>query len=73
LLALAVAVWLISRGLPASAWAIAAKAGLWLAVPPLAWVTRLVSADEKLFVRDGLARLFAWLRRPAALSLTADR
>ena len=73
LLALAVVVWLAGWGLPAAPWAIVAKAGLWLGVLPLAWITRLVSADEKLFVRDGLARLFARWRRPAALSLTADR
>jgi O-antigen/teichoic acid export membrane protein len=47
MLSLAVALWLVSRLLPAAAWTIAAKAGLWLSWPLALWFGRLVSGEEK--------------------------
>src|ERR1019366_9370443 len=38
LMGLAAGLWLVSRFLPATGWAIAAKGGLWLAWPLLVWV-----------------------------------
>ncbi len=47
LLALAVVLWLLSRGLPASPWGWLAKGGLWLLGPVLVWSTGLMSRREK--------------------------
>jgi O-antigen/teichoic acid export membrane protein len=52
MLSLAVALWLASRLLPAAAWAVPLKAGLWLVAPVLAWQTGLVSRAEKKYVRN---------------------
>lgn len=65
-LGLAIGLWLLGQGLPAEAWALPAKAGLWLLAPVLAWVGGLVSAEEKhlalAVARGGLARLAAGAR-----------
>jgi O-antigen/teichoic acid export membrane protein len=51
LLGLAVGLWLLSRLLPAAAWALPVKAGLWLLAPILVWATGLISPREKEHVR----------------------
>jgi O-antigen/teichoic acid export membrane protein len=58
LLALAVALWLVSRLLPAALWAAPLKVGLLLTWPALLWAAGIVSAEEKAFV-TGL--VWAWL------------
>jgi O-antigen/teichoic acid export membrane protein len=74
--------WWIARTLPAEPWAIAVKAALWLAVLPLAWVSGLVSGDEKGALRDLFSRLIArplaqgWkplVRALALIALIVDR
>lgn len=56
-LALAVLLWAVGQALPASAWSVAPKAALLLSAPLIAWFAGLVSADEKLAVRESLHRL----------------
>jgi O-antigen/teichoic acid export membrane protein len=51
LLALAIGLWLVSRGLPAAWWVWPVKAGLWLLAPVLIWYTGLMSPREKEQVR----------------------
>jgi O-antigen/teichoic acid export membrane protein len=52
LAALAGALGLAGRWLPAQAWAWPVKAGLWLALPLLAWQVGLISGAEKGYVRS---------------------
>jgi len=60
LLALAIALWLVSRGLPVAWWACLIKVGLWLLAPILAWYTGLMSRSEKEQVRT-LTKATKWL------------
>jgi O-antigen/teichoic acid export membrane protein len=72
-LSLAVVLWLFGAALPvALPWSVAAKAGLWLAAPALAWLTGLVAGDEKAFVKGLLGRLIS-RTRSTAVPLTAER
>jgi O-antigen/teichoic acid export membrane protein len=57
LFGLAVGLWLLSRLLPLTPWAVAVKAGLWLLWPLLVWQTGLASPDEKQYVRSLLKQL----------------
>jgi O-antigen/teichoic acid export membrane protein len=71
LVVLAAGLWLVSRFLPHVAWAVPAKAGLWLLGPVLAWACGLPSAEEKAYVwaivRQALVRLrLARGKAPAA-------
>ena len=66
LLLLAAGLWLVSRFLPASAWAVPAKAGLWLLGPLLVWLCGLPSASEKHFVRAAVRGALARFRRGRA-------
>jgi O-antigen/teichoic acid export membrane protein len=54
--ALAAALAVAGRCLPAAAWAWPLKAGLWLALPLLAWKVGLLSGAEKGYVRSLLRR-----------------
>ena len=69
LVGLAVGLWLVSRFLPATGWAIAAKGGLWLAWPLLVWVCGLPSSEEKEYAFAALRQTWAKL---AAVKPPAD-
>jgi O-antigen/teichoic acid export membrane protein len=74
LLALAVALWLPARALPAEPWALAVKAGLWLLAPLLIWLAGLMTAQEKGHVRDLGREVLARLRqRPRPAGRAAPR
>jgi peptidoglycan biosynthesis protein MviN/MurJ (putative lipid II flippase) len=62
LTALAVGLWLVSRFLPPTVWAIAAKGGLWLMWPLLVWVCGLPSSEEKEYAFGALRQTWAKLR-----------
>jgi O-antigen/teichoic acid export membrane protein len=64
LVALAAALALAGRCLPAAAWAWPVKAGLWLALPLLAWQVGLISRAEKEYVRSLVRRLLGPPRGP---------
>jgi O-antigen/teichoic acid export membrane protein len=61
LLALGVALWLLSWALPMTLWALPVKGALWLSAPVLLWCTGFMSTEEKDHVRDLLRR---WLPSP---------
>jgi O-antigen/teichoic acid export membrane protein len=71
LLALAIGLWLMGRAVPAGPWLWPAKAALWLAAPVLAWLTGLVSAEEKQVARAFGQTLLYRLRRPAGAAADA--
>jgi peptidoglycan biosynthesis protein MviN/MurJ (putative lipid II flippase) len=62
LVSLAAGLWLASLLVPLGGWSIPMKAGLWLLWPLLAWVFRLVSPDEKAYVRSSVSQVLSWLR-----------
>jgi hypothetical protein len=66
LMGLAAGLWLVSRFLPATGWAIAAKGGLWLLWPLLVWMCGLPSPEEKEYAFDAMRRTWARLRGKAA-------
>jgi O-antigen/teichoic acid export membrane protein len=75
----AVALWLGSRCLPLTVWAMVLKGLCWLALPPLLWVTGWITAEEKHWVRQRGRRLRLWSRprlpetaAPATLPLARD-
>jgi O-antigen/teichoic acid export membrane protein len=65
LVALAAALALAGRCLPAAAWAWPLKAGLWLALPLLAWQVGLISGAEKEYVRSLVRRVWGPPRGPS--------
>jgi O-antigen/teichoic acid export membrane protein len=66
LLLLAAGLWLVSRFLPPTAWALAVKFGLWLLAPLLLWVCGVPTAYEKQCIRTAIRRALALLRRKPA-------
>jgi O-antigen/teichoic acid export membrane protein len=66
---LAAGLWLASRALPATAWVVPVKLGLWLAFPCVLWAGGAVTASEKEWVRAALRRL----RGPEVSSEAAPR
>jgi O-antigen/teichoic acid export membrane protein len=62
MLALAAGLWLVARPLPAAAWAVPVKVGLWALWPLILWKAGLVSAEEKAWVRGAVAQGLAFLR-----------
>jgi O-antigen/teichoic acid export membrane protein len=71
MLALAVGLWLVSRLLPAAAWAVPVKVGLWLAWPVALWRSGLVRPEEKAWARAGWAAAvsrFRGARQPEGVS-----
>jgi|GEM_PF-2080564 O-antigen/teichoic acid export membrane protein len=66
LMGLAVGLWLVSRFLPATGWAIAAKGALWLSWPLLVWMCGLPSSEEKEYVFAAVRQTWARLRRKPA-------
>jgi O-antigen/teichoic acid export membrane protein len=84
MLSLAVGLWVVSRFLPAAAWAWPVKAGLWGLWPLLLWHTGLISAVEKQYAvtllrqaaaspADGIAWLRAARQRRAEPLPTEDK
>jgi len=65
---LAVGLWLVSRFLPATGWAIAAKGGLWLLWPLLVWMCGLPSAEEKEYAFGAVRQTWARMRGETALT-----
>jgi O-antigen/teichoic acid export membrane protein len=63
---LAVGLWLVSRFLPATGWAIAAKGGLWLCWPLLVWMCGLPSSEEKEYTFAAVRQTWARFRGEAA-------
>lgn len=53
---LAAGLWLASRFLPVTGWAVAAKAGLWLLWPLLVWVCGVPSAEERAYLWAGVGQ-----------------
>jgi hypothetical protein len=59
---LAAGLWLVSRFLPPTLWAIAAKGGLWLLWPLLVWLCGLPSSEEKEYAFSAVRQTWAKLR-----------
>jgi O-antigen/teichoic acid export membrane protein len=67
MLVLAAVLWLAARPLPATAWAVPVKVGLWALWPLVLWRSGVVSAAEKAWAREAIAQAWALLRgTPAA-------
>ncbi len=62
LMGLAAGLWLVSRFLPPTLWAIAAKGGLWLLWPLLVWLCGLPSSEEKEYAFSAVRQTWAKLR-----------
>ena len=76
---LAAGLWLASRFLPTTGWAVAAKAGLWLLWPLLVWACGVPSAEEMAYLHAGVRQALARLGRepkpaaPTAPAAASDR
>jgi O-antigen/teichoic acid export membrane protein len=66
MLALAAALWVVSRLLPATAWAIPAKIGLWALWPLTLWKTGLVRPDEKAWAQAAVTQALTLFRGKAS-------
>jgi O-antigen/teichoic acid export membrane protein len=73
MVALAAGLWLAARLLPAEAWALPARIGLWALWPAALWATGLVSAAEKQQIRAALQAARGWLRERVACGLALPR
>jgi O-antigen/teichoic acid export membrane protein len=66
LVLLTVGLWLASRLVPAGGWGVAAKAGLWLSWPLVAWQAGLISHAERRYTAELTRQTVARLRGAAA-------
>lgn len=63
-LSMALFLWVASRFLPITAWAIGVKAFCWLALPGVVWLVGLVTPEEKRWLLAAARRLLQRIPRP---------